>query len=95
MYLNRQMIKILEDLGVPLQPFQDLQQEAVDQLRVTTTSPINASTFLDRNHISRAAQLPWLVRNLHYMGLDFTEDHFLRDTLELAVLKQLREIKYR
>ena len=95
MYLNRQLIKILEDLGVPYESFEALQKEAVEQLRITTLSPVNASTFLDRNHVSRAAHLPWLIRKLHYIDLDFSEDDFLRNTLELAVLAQLREIKYR
>ena len=95
MYLNRPMIKILEDLGVPDEPFLRLQAEAVERLRVTTTSPVNASTFLERNHIGRAAKLPWLIRKLLYIGIQFTNDDFLRNTLELAVLVQLREIKHR
>lgn len=95
MYLNRQTIKILEDLGVPFEPFQQLQRHAVNQLRMTTLSPINASTFLDRNRVSPAAQLPWLIRKLESMGLRFNDDDFLSNTLELAVLVQLNEIKYK
>ena len=95
MYLNRQTIKILEDLGVPYEPFQQLQRHAVNQLRMTTVSPINASTFLDRNRVSPAAQLPWLIRKLESIGLRFNDDEFLSDTLELAVLVQLNEIKYK
>ncbi|KAL8871665.1 MAG: hypothetical protein Q9174_002555 [Haloplaca sp. 1 TL-2023] len=95
MYLNRQLIKILEDLGVPAQAFMDLQAEAVEQLRYTTENPINAGYYLQRNLIGKAARLPWLVRKLSYIGLSFSDDSFLRDTLELAVLIQLRELKYR
>ena len=95
MYLNRPMIKILEDLGVPDKYFLRLQSEAVEKLRVTTKSPVNASTFLERNYIGRAAKLPWLIRQLSYIGFQFTNDDFLRNTLELAVLVQLREIKHR
>ncbi|KAL8810430.1 MAG: hypothetical protein Q9200_002580 [Gallowayella weberi] len=95
MYLNRQLIKILEDLRVPKQAFLELQAEAVEQLRFTTESPINASTYLQRNVIGKAARLPWLIKKLYYIGMSFNDDRFLRDTLELAILIQLRELKYR
>ena len=95
MYLNRQLIKILEDLDVPPESFMNLQATAVENLRFTTTSAINASNFLRRNFIGKVARLPWLIRKLWSMGYSFTDDSFLRDTLELAVLIQLREIKYR
>ncbi len=95
MYLNRQLIKILEDLGVPDRSFLDLQNEAVEQLRITTENPINAGYYLQRNDIGKAAKLSWLVRKLSYIGMSFSDDGFLRDTLELAVLIQLRKLKYR
>lgn len=95
MYLNRQLIKILEDLGVPPKAFLNLQADAVEQLRMTTVSAINASSFLQRNFIGKAARLPWLLRKLWAIGYSFTDDIFLRDTLELAVLIELRELKHR
>ncbi|KAL8699255.1 MAG: hypothetical protein Q9224_001493 [Gallowayella concinna] len=95
MYLNRQLIKILEDLGVPSEAFLELQAEAVQQLRFTTENSINASTYLQRNVIGKAARLPWLIKKLYYIGMFFNDDSFLRDTLELAILIQLRELKYR
>ncbi|KAL8993887.1 MAG: hypothetical protein Q9169_006006 [Polycauliona sp. 2 TL-2023] len=95
MFLNRQLIKILEDLGVPDQSFLDLQDEAVEQLRITTENPINAGYYLQRNDIGKSARLSWLVRKLFYIGMSFSDDGFLRDTLELAVLIQLRNLKYR
>jgi hypothetical protein len=95
LYLNRQLIKILEDLLVPAQSFLDLQAEAVEKLRMTTLSAINAASFLQRNYIGKPARLPWLIRKLGSMGLSFNDDEFLSKTLELAVLVQLREIKHR
>ena len=47
MFLNRQLIKILEDLGVRDEAFLKLQSDAVESLRITTLSPINAATFLE------------------------------------------------
>ena len=95
MVLNRQMIKILEDLNVPGESFLRLQADAVEKLRMTTLSAINAASFFERNFIGKAARLPWLIRKLWSLGFSFTKDDFLRDTLELAVLVQLRELKYR
>ena len=95
MFLNRQLIKILEDLYVPAKAFLRLQADAVEKLRMTTLSAINASSFFQRNHVGKAARLPWLIRKLWAIGLSFTNDDFLRDTLELAVLIELREIKHR
>lgn len=95
MYLNRQLIKILEDLHVPDQAFLDLQADAVEKLRMTTLSAINAASFLDRNYIGQPARLSWLIRKLWGIGFNFNDDDFLRNTLELAVLVQLRELKHR
>ncbi|CAF9923800.1 MAG: hypothetical protein ALECFALPRED_002550 [Alectoria fallacina] len=95
MFLNRQLIKILEDLHVPDEAFLGLQADAVERLRMTTLSPINAATFLDRNSIGKPARIPWLIRKLWAIGLSFTDDDFLRNSVELAVLVQLRELKHR
>ena len=95
MILNRQLIKILEDLGVRAEVFLRLQADAVEKLRITTLSAINAANFLQRNFIGKAARLPWLIRKLWAIGHIFTDSDFLRDALELAVLVQLRELKYR
>ena len=93
--LNRQLIKILEDLGVPPKAFLDLQANAIDDLRMTTKNPINSANFLQRKDIGKAARLPWLLRKVQAIGLQFDEDDFLRNALELAVLAELRELKHR
>ena len=95
MYLNRQLIKILEDLHVPGESFLNLQADAVEKLRITTLSPVNAASFLERNFIGKPARTPWLIRELWAIGFSFTDDDFLRNTVELAVLVQLRELKHR
>lgn len=94
MYLNRPLIKILEDLGVEGTVFLDLQAAAVEKLRMTTTSPVNAANFLQRNLIGKAARLPWLIRKLMDLDILFNDDAFLRNALELVILVQLRELKY-
>ena len=95
MYLNRQIIKILEDLGVPSDSFLSLQADAVEKLRITTESPINAANLLKRQHVGQPARLPWLIRELWDISLSYEKDDFLRNVVELCVLAELREIKHR
>jgi hypothetical protein len=96
MILNRQLIKILEDLGVPYAVFLDLQRAAVDKLRyLTTTSAINSASFLEEMDCPRATQLSSLIRLLNQIGLDFHQDAFLYSVIEMAVVTKLRDIKYR
>lgn len=93
--LNRQLIKILEDLQVDPQAFLDLQSNAVEELRRTTESPLKAAAFLERNRIGQHAHLTWLIRKLHGIKLGPLKDSFIRDVLELSILIQLRELKHR
>lgn len=95
MILNQPLIKILEDLGVESKAFLSLQDEAVSELRRATTSAKKAAAFLQHNVIGINAQLPWLLMQLDKMGLNFMNDDFIRNILEVALLRQLREIKYR
>jgi len=94
-YLNRQLIKILEDMGTPPSAFLDLQQNAISTLRHITTHPINAARFLETNTIGVAARMPMLIRSLNAIGMNFRDDRFLRDVVELAALIGVRTIKYR
>lgn len=95
MYLNRQFIKILEDMGVDESFFLTLQAREVERLRMITASDINASTFLRRQSIGDTIHLPWLINNLATLNLDFRKDGFLRDVLEMAVLVELRLLKHK
>ncbi|TAQ89950.1 hypothetical protein B7494_g1737 [Chlorociboria aeruginascens] len=95
MYLNRQLIKILEDLGVNDKFFLDLQAEQVNRLRLITSNPINASNFLRTQSVGDSIQLSWLIKQLSYLNLDFRADGFLRDALEMVVLMELRQLKHK
>lgn len=91
MYLNRQLICILEALGVELNRFMSLQAEAVHVLQKTAQSPINAARFLEVNHIT-AGHAPSLIRQLNDISLDYREDEFLRQIVELTLLVKLRDM---
>ncbi|USW59560.1 Putative RNA-dependent RNA polymerase, eukaryotic-type [Septoria linicola] len=95
MILNRQFIKILEDLGVPYQAFADLQDTAMKHLRMMTQSAVNTGHFLDEVSHSRASGLSTLIRYLGQIGLDYHFDHFLYSAVELAVIAELRDLKHR
>ncbi|KAF8471693.1 RNA dependent RNA polymerase-domain-containing protein [Kalaharituber pfeilii] len=96
MFLNRPLIKILEDLGVEASTFMELQEEEVRKLRQACRTPALAANFMERRSIGiKALKLPWLVKTLHSLGVSFQEDSFLGQAFELALLTALRDIKYR
>ena len=95
MILNRGYIKILEDLGVPMQAFQTLQQEAIEDMRKMLTQPINTATFLESSYVTMASKLPSLVRLLAEIGVDYREDAFLNQIVEMVAVSKLRDLKYR
>jgi hypothetical protein len=96
MILNRQLIKILEDLGVGAPVLLDLQQQAVDKLRyVTATNAVNAASFLEEMDNAKSTRMPSLIRLLNQIGLDYRQDQFLYQVIEMAVVTKLRDIKYR
>lgn len=94
-YLNRQFIKILEDMGVADSFFLNLQGKEVRRLRDVAANPVNASTFLRRQSIGDSLFLPWFINQLGFLGIDFRKDGFLRDVLEMALLTELRLLKYK
>lgn len=94
MFLNRQLIKILEDLEVPSQAFFDLQTAAMSRLRFMTESAINTGLFL-RESVAQATHISSLIWHLGQIGLDYHDDQFLYSVVEMAVVTELRDLKYR
>ena len=96
MFLNRQLIKILEDLGVSSQAFLDLQENATRRLRYMCDShPINTALFLKKSSISQASQVSSLICHLAEAGFDYRDDSFLYHVSHLALVSELRDLKYR
>lgn len=94
-YLNNQLIKLLEDLGVPNESFFALQAEEVNRLRSTMLSTQQVALFLEQSNIPKSTRMPWLINILKGLSLRHTDDDFIRKIIELAVLVKLREVKYR
>lgn len=61
MYLNRQTIKIMEDLGVEHNFFLDMQARAVERIRSSTETSSNAAKFLKSHSSCEVALLPKLI----------------------------------
>lgn len=95
MILNRQFIKLLEDLGIDRAVFMDLQKKETDRLRLMTGSAINTATFLEESECTKATRMPSLIHLLGQIGLDYHHDPFLYRVVEAAVVMKLRDVKYR
>jgi hypothetical protein len=95
MFLNRQLIKILEDLGVGSQAFIDLQEAATRRLRLMTDTSINTGLLLKQSTISQASQISSLIWHLGEAGFGYHDDIFLSSVVQLAVATELRDLKYR
>ncbi|OAG12010.1 RdRP-domain-containing protein [Paraphaeosphaeria sporulosa] len=92
MVLNRQLIKILEDMRVPAAWFLK-QQDAT--LRYVTAHISNTAGFLKRQNIADRLGFPQLIRYLESIGIDYKRDRFMRSVVETAVLRELRLMKYK
>ncbi|PFH58837.1 hypothetical protein XA68_13165 [Ophiocordyceps unilateralis] len=95
LFLNRQVIKILEDMGTTDSWFTTLQSKALQMLRGVTATAANTSTFLRYQSIGRPLGLPSFINQLDRMGIDYRRDVFLRSVVEHVVLRELRLLKHK
>jgi hypothetical protein len=73
----------------------DLQNDAVQRLHDASMNAYHAASHLRRRGVgSQSLKLPWLFESLKNLGLNFWDDPFLERTLELALLMDLRDMKY-
>ncbi|WEW61966.1 RNA-directed 5'-3' RNA polymerase [Emydomyces testavorans] len=94
-YLNTQIIKILEDLGVNQRAFLELQSDEVNRLRSLQQSPSKAGYLLEETNVAKGVRLPWLLQIVQGLGLHHDRDPFLRSVIQLAVFLKMRDLKYR
>ena len=95
MFLNRQTIKIMEDIGVEDSFFLDLQSQEIERLRKIITSAANAAKFLSSQSIGDRCHLPWFIKRLYALDIEFRSDRFLCDVLEMSVLMEVKTLKHR
>ncbi|KAL9105886.1 MAG: hypothetical protein Q9227_008997 [Pyrenula ochraceoflavens] len=95
LYLNQPLIKILEDMGVGDEFFFHHQNKAVTRLRSATQDSVKASKFLKAKSVVTPIHISWFFKHIHELGLSFRQDKFLCDVLEVAILAELRALKYK
>ncbi|KGQ04334.1 RNA-dependent RNA polymerase 1 [Beauveria bassiana D1-5] len=93
--LNRQVIKILEDMGTHDSWFLALQHDALEFLRAVTATALNTSTFLQYQDIGSAIGLSSFIKQLDKMDIDYRRDAFLKSVVEHVVLRELRLLKHK
>ncbi|RYP01261.1 hypothetical protein DL764_006264 [Monosporascus ibericus] len=91
--LNRQMIKVLEDMGCSEEWFFKIQNRELNRLRMITASVDNTVVFLKRQKVADQIRFSQLIRRLHILGIDYKRDQFLCSVVETVVLRELRLLK--
>ncbi|KAH6608191.1 hypothetical protein Trco_004504 [Trichoderma cornu-damae] len=93
--LNRQTIKILEDMGTEPQWFVDQQNKILDILRNVTATAANTSTFLKSQMVGTNVGLPRLIKYLNGIGIDYRREKFMKSVVDHTVLRELRLLKHK
>ncbi|KAI0537726.1 RNA dependent RNA polymerase-domain-containing protein [Xylaria digitata] len=93
--LNRQMIKILEDMEVPESWFFKAQNRELNRLRKITAVTDNTVVFLKRQKIAEQMGFHQFIRRLQKLGLDYKKDAFLCSVVEAVVLREVRLLKHK
>lgn len=68
---------------------------AMSRLRFMTELSINTGLFLRESHVSWSTGLTSLFWHLGEVGLDYHHDQFLYSVIEMAVITELQDMKYR
>ncbi|GAA6014601.1 hypothetical protein JCM11491_000166 [Sporobolomyces phaffii] len=97
-FLNRPLIKVLEDLGVPAQAFLALQRAATSKVRKSRLELPAAIRLLEKWNLSHSSRLSstltFLARDRATSSTGFSNP-FVSQCLDAAVVHVLRDIKYK
>ncbi|KAK7977121.1 hypothetical protein PG988_004611 [Apiospora saccharicola] len=93
--LNRQMIKIMEDMKVPNDFFFKYQNREINRLSLITAHTVNTVEFLRRQRIGEQVGFPQLIRWLDRNEIDYKRDRFLSSIVEAVVLREVRLLKHK
>ncbi|EPE07136.1 rna-dependent rna polymerase [Ophiostoma piceae UAMH 11346] len=95
LYTNRQLIKIMEDMGVPESWFVKLQEAALKELKYITKDSYNMANFLKAQGVASAIKLHKVLLLADRLLLDYRNDPFLRRATDAIVLRELRLLKHK
>ncbi|KAG6854694.1 hypothetical protein C0991_002405 [Blastosporella zonata] len=101
-YLNRPLIMILEDLGVRMNSFVELQEIAVAEARTINDSSQQFRNVLDSHGLGRPYRLSHLLKRIEDLGLELNprqnvpgfDDKFFRQLRQVSMMDILRDIKH-
>ena len=94
-YLNRPLIMVLEQLGVPYEVFADLQNTAVYEAQQAIESLEKSARLLERFGLGASFRLTSVMLSLHKLGLGpLSDDTFWRRMMDFAINHVLRELKH-
>lgn len=88
-YLNRQLILILNGLGVKTSVFQDLQNKMIDELRSTLASEEAARDFLNKTYPSYYKDIIYMLDH----GVKLVHDAYLKGMINAYFLANFKLIK--
>ncbi|KAH9814507.1 RNA dependent RNA polymerase-domain-containing protein [Melampsora americana] len=96
-YLNRPMIKVLEDLGIHEQVFLTLQREIVRKVEHSRTNLRRAGELMDQLSMARTSGMPSLLRQLGTLIGDEgnPQSDFIEECYDLMIMQCFRDLKYR
>ncbi|KAK7693714.1 hypothetical protein QCA50_003286 [Cerrena zonata] len=95
-FLNRPLIMILEQLGVPYENFKALQDEAIQEANTSIQTLGRSARFLEAHGFGASFKLVSTMLSLEKLGIhDLMDDAFYRCMMDFAVIDILRDLKHR
>jgi hypothetical protein len=93
-YLNRPLIMLLEDLGVPYEVFKKYQDDAVREVRAASDSVNSAARMLESHGLGTSYRLTSVMLSLGRIGIDnLPSNQFYQKMLRFAIHHVLRLLK--
>ncbi|POW00802.1 hypothetical protein PSTT_12902, partial [Puccinia striiformis] len=96
-YLNRPLIKLLEDLGIQAQVFLKLQDRILKKVENSRSSPNLAADLIEQYSIGTSSSISSILRKLGVLlgeGISIDSD-FIEECYDLMIIQSLRDLKYR
>lgn len=93
--LNRQVIKIMEDMAVPVDWFLKLQKRCLLDLQAATATTEAAAKFIKRHDIAPALRLHRLLQRCHILHMDYREEPFVSSVVGAVAFSELRLLKHK
>jgi hypothetical protein len=98
-FLNRPLIKILEDLKIPSHVFMSAQQKTVRSIERSRESFRQSAKLMEKAGLGFSSSFPKILKRFSSLmrtdNPDEVRSTFIDDCLDLAVIECLRDLKYR